>query len=121
MTRNVDGRTTGYPDNMTDSEWTSHLAGWGPNLVRLATQPRQDNPGYPVYAAAVEVRERIYGPDRDGWPLQIHRPHPADVHELAPVPFATLIAAAAEAADPADAAILHAAFCIRPEPEEDRR
>ena len=119
--RDVDGRATGYPDNMTDAEWTSYLAGWGPTPVRRSAAPRPDRPDYPVFAAAVQTRERVHGPDRDRWPPQIHRPDPADVHELVSVPFATLIAAAAEAADPADAAILHAAFCIRPEPAKDPR
>ena len=104
----VDGRRTGYPDNMTESEWTDYCA-MRPPAGYDGGQPRPRNVAFPVFQAAVDFREQVYGGDRSVWP-QRGRYRELHVRLLDDFDFATLIEAARRCASEADAGIIEAAF-----------
>jgi hypothetical protein len=112
-TRRIDGITFGYPDGMTESQWTNYVAGRGRHPEPYNWRPRYI--ASPVYAAAVKVREEIHGRDPEGWP-QRDRFRELHVQLLEGVfGFATLVEAARRCASEADAQIIEAAFQPREE------
>ena len=112
-TANVDGRRTGYPDGMTESEWNDHIAG-RPPAGYCAGRVRPRNVAFPVFQAAVDFREQVYGCDRSVWP-QRGRYRELHVQLLDNFDFWTLIEAARRCANEADAEIIEAAFKPRGE------
>ena len=112
-TANVDGRRTGYPDGMTESEWNDHIAG-RPPAGYDAGPSRPRDVAFPVLRAATDYREQVYGGDRAVWP-QRGRYRELHVRLLDGMDFWALIEAARRCANEADAEIIEAAFKPRGE------
>ena len=99
---------SGLPTHMNSREWTDYITYAGPRY-EPRPEPRPVYLAYPVFAACIQLRETVYGRDRNLWPDR-DRYRDVDVESLEGVPFVTLIEAARRAGTEVDAQIIEAAF-----------
>ena len=98
----------GLPTHMNSREWTDYITYAGPRHTPRPS-PRPAYLAHPIFAAANQLRETVYGRDRNLWPPR-DRYRNVDVESLDGVPFVTLIEAARRAGNEVDAQIIEAAF-----------